>query len=205
MRPARVLVFAKAPVPGRVKTRLIPALGEQGAADLAARMLDETLRQAVLAGIGPVELVGDPDPTGPDWSEIRVPVERSVQGGGDLGQRMAKAARRTLARSEHAVLIGTDCLELGARRIAEAAGLLADHDAAIIPATDGGYVLLALRRFDPVIFEGIVWSTRSVLETTLQRMRMIAWKFHVADPLPDVDEPADLVHLPASWLSRAAE
>lgn len=203
---ARVLLFAKAPVPGRVKTRLIPALGAQAAAELAAAMLRHAVAQALTANVGPVELVAEPAPDHPSWSgHMPLGTATSAQVPGTIGDRMAAASARTLANGERAILIGADCPALTARRIAEAAKALDRHDAFIIPASDGGYVLLALRRFDPATFSGIAWSTASVLEETLERCTALGWSVAVAEPLADIDEPEDLAHLPPSWLTRAAE
>jgi glycosyltransferase A (GT-A) superfamily protein (DUF2064 family) len=118
----RILIFAKAPVAGKVKTRLIPALGAEGAAALAAEMLHRTAGEAAAAALGPVELCADPDPGHPDWkSQIPPGLDLSAQGDGDLGQRLARAARRTIEGGERILLIGTDCPGLDRVRLAEAA------------------------------------------------------------------------------------
>jgi rSAM/selenodomain-associated transferase 1 len=194
----RILVLAKAPIPDRVKTRLIPALGATGAARLARHMLDHTLGQALAAGIGPVELCASPDFAHPDWARVPLPggVETSDQGEGDLGARLARAARPPLDRGEPVLLIGTDCPELTARHLRVAATALDEHDAALYPAADGGYVLLGLRTFHPSLFADIPWSTSAVADLTLERMRVLAWRVWLGDALRDIDEPGDLAHLP---------
>jgi rSAM/selenodomain-associated transferase 1 len=199
MSATRILIFAKAPVPGRVKTRLIPALGAAGAARLALRMLEHTLGQVLDAGIGPVELCASPAVSDPDWTCCRLPhgVQTSDQGEGDLGERMARASQRALALDERVLLIGTDCPGLSARHLREAAAALENHEAAIYRALDGGYPLLGLRAFHPSLFSAIPWSTSSVAELTLARMQALAWRIWVGDELADIDEPADLVYLPA--------
>ncbi len=198
----RVLLFAKAPDPGRVKTRLIPALGADGAAALAKHMLAHALAAAIEAGVGPVELVAEPLEH-PHWATLP-PVERSAQGDGDIGERMSCAAERTIAGGEHALLIGTDCSALDGPAIAQLAALLIDHDAAIIPASDGGYVAFALARFDPSLFTGIRWSSADVLLATLDRLAALGWRVTVLAAMHDVDEPADLRHVPAAWLPAPA-
>ena len=193
MSGTRILVFAKAPLAGRAKTRLIPALGAEGAAALAAAMLERTVDEALAVGIGPVELCGDPDPAGPEWDGHRpAGVALSDQGEGDLGARMARAARRTIERGERALLIGTDCPALDCARLRAAAQALEAHDAVIHPAGDGGYVLLGLARFDETLFQDIQWSTSEVAEATIARIRVLAWPLQVRETLRDVDEPADL-------------
>ncbi len=205
LMPTRILVFAKAPVSGRVKTRLIPALGAAGAARLARRLLDHTLAQALAAGCGTVELCASPDFSAPDWAAVPLPpgVAASVQGDGDLGARLARAARRHLAQGGQVLLIGTDCPALSAVRLRAAAAALADHDAALYPALDGGYTLLGLRADHPSLFTAIPWSTAQVAAVTRARMQILGWRVWVGEALPDIDTPADLVQLP-EWLRETA-
>lgn len=195
MSGTRILIFAKAPVPGKVKTRLIPALGEEGAARIAHEMLIDTVAEAVAAGLGPPELCGDPDPTNQAWDGLRPGgyLRLSAQGEGDLGTRLEQAAQRTLLGGEKVLLIGTDCPGLDAERLAEAARRLDDHEAIIYPAEDGGYVLLGLARHDPSIFSGIVWSGATVAVDTIARIRALGWSIHIGETLRDIDEPADLI------------
>lgn len=188
----RVLIFAKAPVPGRVKTRLVPAIGEDGAADLARAFLQNTIRAAKAAGIGAVEVCADPDPADPAWGDLLTDVEVSEQGEGDLGQRLARAAEHALGTGEPILLIGTDCPDLDTRRLQAAAAALDGRDAVIHPAQDGGYVLLGLTRFDPSLFQGIAWSTDTVCAATVGRLGALGWTYLVAETLRDIDTPADL-------------
>jgi hypothetical protein len=197
MKPARIVIFAKAPVPGRVKTRLIPALGEEGAARLAARMLRDTWREAAAVTVADVELCADPDPADPAWRNF-LPKERALvagQGAGDLGERLTRAAARVTGYGQRIVLIGTDCPDLTTRRLTEACRELESHDAVIHPAFDGGYALLGLGRFDPSIFDGIAWSTPSVAAATIGRIRALGWSLHLGETLRDIDEPEDLAFL----------
>ena len=209
MSTTRIVVIAKAPQPGRVKTRLIPALGAGGAAALAARMLACTLVAAFEAAgaadtadpaLGVVELCASPAPGDPAWQGVVVPagLRWSAQGEGDLGARMAGAARRVLAGGERVLLIGTDCPALDAACLRTAAEALDEVEAVIVPSFDGGYVLLGLRRFDPSLFEGIAWSTSTVAAATRVRLDALAWSYQVLPALQDIDVPADLVHLPSA-------
>ena len=187
------MIFAKAPVAGRVKTRLIPALGPEDAAALAERMLRETVAQALASGLA-VELCGEPDPVawwnGPD-------VALTPQGGGGLGVRLERAAARVTAGGEAVLLIGADCPGLDAGRLRKAAEALKEHDAVLHPAEDGGYVLLGLRRSHPSLFAGVAWSTAAVAEQTLARIAALGWSVDVRETLADVDEPGDLRFLPS--------
>jgi rSAM/selenodomain-associated transferase 1 len=194
MMPAtRIVIFAKAPVPGAAKTRLIPALGAEGAARLAAEMLAQTLAAAVAADVGEPELCATPRPGSPEWEPFRPTNMRMTdQGTGDLGERLARAAERVLSAHERVLLIGSDCPELDADRLRTAAAHLETHDAVIHPARDGGYALLGLKRFDPLLFSDIAWSTGSVAATTIARIRALGWSLHIGETLRDVDEPEDL-------------
>ena len=198
-RPPRIVVFAKAPVAGLAKTRLIPALGAQGAARLAAAMLSHAVEQALASAVGPVELCVTPAPHDPVWSGLapQASLTWSDQGDGDLGERMARAAKRALDAGEPVLLMGTDCPELTAGRIREAAASLLAADATLVPAFDGGYVLLGLNRFDASLFAGIPWSTATVAQATRARVEQLGWSLQAMPTLHDIDEPADLRWLPA--------
>ena len=190
----RIVILAKAPVPGRAKTRLIPALGADGAAALAARMLHETARESLESDVGAVELCADPPPDHPDWIG-RIPSDdliQTAQGEGDLGARLARVARRVIEDGERALLIGTDCPGLDRNRLKAAAAALNDHDASINPAEDGGYVLLGLRRFDDSLFSEIAWSTETVAAETIAHIEALGWSLHIGETLRDMDVPEDL-------------
>ena len=194
MSGTRIVIFAKAPVPGQVKTRLIPALGEAGAARLAYRMLLDTVGEAVAARLAIPELCTEPHPLEPEWEPFlpREQLRFTAQGEGDLGERLARAAKRTLLTGEHILLIGTDCPGLDRHRLREAALALQDDDAIVHPTEDGGYALLGLRRFDPSLFGNIAWSTADVAAETIARIRALGWSLRIGATLRDVDVPADL-------------
>ena len=200
-RLTRILVFAREPAAGRAKTRLIPVLGPERAARLARVMLGHALIQAARANIGPVELVGDPHPD--TWAEPVEGVATSPQIGADLGERMGEAVERTLAAGERAIVTGTDCPGLDSARITAAAKALDAHDVAIIPATDGGYVLIGFARFDPSIFANVKWGNGDVLTATLANIEALGWGVWQGEPLPDIDDPEDLKHAPPTWLAGA--
>ena len=203
MTPAcAVIVFAKAPVAGTVKTRLAGALGAAGAARLAARMLESTTACALEAAVGPVEVCCAPDRSHPAFTALAAggTVGLSEQGDGDLGHRMHRALERALASQPGAIVIGTDAPALDADYLREAASALTRHDAVIGPAVDGGYVLIGLRRTAPAaLFDGIDWSTSRVLAQTRERLDRLGLGWAELAPLHDIDEPADLRHLPAGW------
>lgn len=202
MKTSHIIVFAKAPLPGLAKTRLIPALGAEGAARLARIMLQHTLQEALAVGVDCVELCMTPGPRDRAWMDCELPdpILRSDQGDGILGERLARASERALAAHDAVLLIGTDCPQLNSRLLHEALNALRHSEAVMIPAVDGGYVLLGLKRFDPSLFEWIAWSTSSVAEATRERISQLSWRLHCLPAVCDIDEPADLKHLPEGWL-----
>ncbi|CDS54500.1 Glycosyltransferase [Polaromonas sp. CG9_12] len=199
----RLVVFAKAPQSGVVKTRLIPALGAEGAAALAQRMLAHVLQQALQSGAGPVELCMSPPPGDPAWDHIDIPaaVLRTCQGEGDLGERMARVVRRVTAEAVQPVLLmGSDCPALTAAVIQQAACQLQAHGALLVPVADGGYVMIGLKSPCPTLFDQMPWSTASVAAETLLRMAALGLSVWRGPLLHDIDEPADLAQLPAGFL-----
>jgi len=202
MRPVRIAILAKAPRPGFAKTRLIPALGADAAAELAARMLRTTLNAATEAGVGIVELCVTPGIDDDAWAGIDIPrdVEITTQGDGDIGARMARIARRADAQGEGLLLTGTDCAEMSPTLLRDAATLLDDTDAVLHPTLDGGYALIGLNRHYPWLFDDIPWSTERVAELTLRRFAMLGWTVAVGRMLHDIDEPPDLCWLGAPML-----
>ena len=200
-----VLIFAKAPVPGQVKTRLIPVLGADGAARLAERLIAWCLDAAVAARVGPVELWCTPDAAHPACLAMaaRHGIRLAVQGKGDLGERMAHALADALARYPHALLIGTDCPSFEAADLCQAAAWLAEgQDAVLGPVEDGGYWLTGLSRPQPALFEGIAWSTRGVMAATRERPRALGLRWAELPVHWDLDRPEDLARLQADLRLR---
>jgi len=202
-----VIVFAKAPVAGYAKTRLVPALGADGAAMLARRLLENALAAALDAAVGPVELCCAPDARHPAFAGVpRIEASRLTgQGDGDLGVRMARALDRSLRHDALAIVIGTDAPALDPAYLREAAAALVSHDAVFGPAFDGGYALVGLRQPAPALFEGIAWSTPQVMAQTRERLARLALRHAELATLADIDEPADLRHLPAAWRPLALQ
>ena len=197
-----VIVMAKAPVPGFAKTRLVPALGADRAAALAERLLHATVAQAVAAAVGPVDLCCAPDRAHPAFVRHAdtAGIELSDQGEGDLGTRMARAFERWLVDGRHAVMIGTDAPALDAAMLARAASALSDADAVLVPAFDGGYALIGLRRAAPSLFDDMSWSTPAVTAQTRERLAAAGLTHIELPPVADIDDADDLVHLPPGWL-----
>ena len=190
------MIFAKAPVPGRVKTRLIPALGARRAARLQARLTHDLIGRMVEGAVCPSELwaSGARDPSFLAL-QARFGFPIRPQRGGDLGVRMELACRETLRSADAVVLVGTDCPLLTPDRIASALEMLGEVDVVLGPAEDGGYVLLALKRVDGSLFRGIPWGTERVAELTRRRLSGLGWTWHEQPPLWDLDRPEDLSRL----------
>lgn len=201
-----IIVFAKAPLPGQAKTRLIPALGSVGAARLAGLLMDLTIAECLATQATRIVLAQSPSPDDPVWRSIRLPaiVERWDQGDGDLGDRMARCAAQALACYDHVLLIGTDAPELTTERLDDCLAALKMHDAVLTPALDGGYAALGLTRFDRALFLDMPWSTDRVAAMTVARLGAAGYSVRVTAPVADIDEPADLDALPEALRERIA-
>ena len=200
---ALTIVFAKAPRAGEVKTRLIPALGAEGAASLHRQLLHRTLVTATNAGLGPVELhcaPGIEDAFLKDCAR-RYGVALAPQNGRDLGARMCHAFEEALARHARVILVGTDCPVLTEQHLRDANAALdpaqptptipGGNDAVLIPAEDGGYALIGLRQCDTRLFDGIAWGGDTVLAATRARLKLLGWRWHELETLWDIDRPED--------------
>ena len=181
-----IIVFARAPVAGQVKTRLIPRLGAEGAARLQRRLIRAALRTA--RDVGPVELHA----TRPHSWLRGLGVRLRLQRGRDLGERMYHALRRP----HPTVLIGSDAPALRAKDLRRALRLLhGGTDVVLAPAEDGGYALIAARRIDARVFAGIRWGTDEVLARTLDNLHRCGLSHRLLRTVWDVDRPADFDRL----------
>ncbi len=194
----RILVFARAPILGEVKTRLLASIDAQTVATLHEKLVLHSLNTAVESKVGPVELWCTPMVEHPFFIQCanRFRIELYPQTEGDLGKRMAHAFKETLKRSDMALLMGTDCPSLTREDLKEAKKALKEGASAVIsPAKDGGYVLIGLRQYAFTLFEGISWGTSAVLEETRQRLRRLRWNWHELSEKWDVDRPEDVERL----------
>lgn len=205
---ARILLFAKAPEPGRVKTRLLPAIGAEAAARLYEQLLCTTVARLEAAQLAPIQLWCAPDTRHPVFAGLRRRHGLSLwqQQGEGLGARMEQAAGTALREADQVLLIGGDCPALEAVHLEQALGWLASGmDAVIGPAEDGGYVLLGLRRVDPGLFRGMPWGGDRVLSETRERLRRLQWSWQELPLLWDLDRPADLERYRSQSCSEAPE
>jgi rSAM/selenodomain-associated transferase 1 len=198
-----VAVFAKAPVPGAVKTRLSPPLHATAAANLHRRLLLHTLA-TVTACANTVQLHCAPDTAHPVFAAAarRWPLTLHAQQGDDLGERMHAAFREVLAGHRAALLIGTDAPALDAVMLAAASAALSDGcDAVFVPAEDGGYALIGLTRCAARLFAGPSWGTGDVMNETRTALRDLRWRWTELAPVWDVDRPEDYARLAREgWL-----
>lgn len=194
-RAVPVLVFTRTPVPGRVKTRLIPAIGAERAANLHRAMLWRTVLTATEAGVGPVALWCNPASEHPFIAEIQrqFAIDACLQQGRDLGERMHLAFQSQPDDCAGALLVGTDCPFLEIDDLQQAAEALRDGaDAVLGPAQDGGYYLIGVRASDLAAFSGVTWGSGQVLSETRQRFRDLGWQWRELATRRDVDRPSDL-------------
>ena len=190
-----IAILAKAPVPGLAKTRLIPTIGAHAAAALQERLTERAVATALAADVGPVTIWCAPDGTHDTFLKLvarsRITLRRQPEG--DIGARMLAA---TAAGRGPTVVIGTDCPALTEVHLRGAANALRNGtDVILIPAEDGGYVLIGTRSAQPPLFAGIAWGTKTVLAET--RARIIQQRLILTEqpPLWDVDTENDLARL----------
>ena len=193
----RIAVFAKAPIPGEVKTRLAALLGADRAAGLQAGLIRHALSTAVQARVGALELWCAPDVSHPFFERCAKEFGASLkrQEGADLGERMRRAFDASFAEGAALIVIGADCPALRSTDLEEAAAQLRTHDAVIAPAEDGGYVLVGLARPAPMLFEGIAWGTSAVMGETRSKLARAGVRFKELATFWDVDRPEDYARL----------
>jgi uncharacterized protein len=194
-----LIIFTRYPEPGKVKTRLIPALGAVGAATLHQQMAQHTLGQArALRQTRPLSIqvcfTGGSVAQMQEW--LGTDVEYQVQPTGDLGDRMISAFKSAFCKGyKSTVIIGTDCPDLSTAVMQECFNALRRQDLVLGPALDGGYYLIGMRRLFPEFFTGIAWSTSEVLGETLVIAQQLNLIPILLPYLGDIDVPQDLENL----------
>ena len=186
-----VAIIAKAPIPGLAKTRLIPAIGAHAAAVLQERLTEHTVETALAASVGPVMLWCAPDPSHPSFRDLvaRHALTLKRQPAGDLGARMLAAMA---ASGRSTLVIGTDCPALTPAHLHAAANALRGAEVVLIPAEDGGYVLIGARTAHPQLFAGIAWGSASVVAETRARIAALGLASVELTSLWDIDTESDL-------------
>ena len=185
-------IFAKPPLPGIVKTRLIADIGAEKAARVYRYCLEYTLAVARQSGLDYqvflTEESDDPLFQGEDYS---------LQKGADLGARMYHAFQQLLDRgSDGALIIGTDCLDLTSMHLQAAAQSLSDHELVLLPAIDGGYALIGCTGIDPALFDSLRWSSDQVYRQTAANARKLNYRVRSLESVRDIDTLQDLENYP---------
>jgi rSAM/selenodomain-associated transferase 1 len=191
----RLLVFAKAPLAGEVKTRLQPRFTPQQSAAIHRRLVEHCLATVSTLADTVIELwVGSEHPW---WAELAATysLELHYQQGADLGERMATAFQQALPMADKVVVIGTDCPFIDVGYLQQAFQQLDKHDLVIGPADDGGYVLLGLKQPQPSLFQQVSWGSDQVLQQTLQRAQRSHLQCAQLAAHMDIDRPADVERL----------
>lgn len=191
-----LLIFVKSPVPGQVKTRLIPGIGRQRAASLYQDLLTRTLNTARRADFSAIQVWVDGNTGHPYFTRLknRHYVKLYNQRGKDLGQRMFNAIKNALRKYPFAVLIGSDCPSLSSSDLQLATEYLENKaDVVLGPADDGGYYLIGLRRNNHRLFSGIEWGKETVLAETCSRIKTLNLKIELLPRRWDVDRTTDLL------------
>ncbi|MFL6797673.1 MAG: TIGR04282 family arsenosugar biosynthesis glycosyltransferase [Xanthobacteraceae bacterium] len=192
--PVAVAVLAKAPLAGFAKTRLIPLLGAERAAQLQARLIAHAIATAISAAVGPITLWGTPDVMHPCFTALQMRgIAVAPQGEGDLGARMLEAVT---AAKQPVLVVGTDCPVLTPEHLRKAAELLrSGTDVVVYPAEDGGYVLIGMRQPEPSLFDGMAWGCKDVMNETRKRLHRLGRSWQEPVTLWDLDRPEDLERL----------
>lgn len=181
-------------MPGKVKTRLIPLIGADGAAGLQRQLTEHSLRIAREARIGPVELCCTPDREHAFFAECaaRYGIRLSDQTGCDLGERMHNALARSGTDGGGAILIGSDCPSLTAADLRDAVtALTSGYRAVFVPTEDGGYMLVGTTVSDRRLFERIAWGSSTVMAETREKLLRLGWRWQELPVRWDVDRPED--------------
>lgn len=194
-----LFVFTRFPQPGRTKTRLIPALGDRGAADVQRQMTEHLLerfqdfsRRSLSLQI---HFTGGTLAQMSGWLGSKFPTVQQLisQRQGSLGERLVAALDHGFSSGlRKIIVVGSDCPQLDSQKIVEALTLLDAHDVVLGPALDGGYYLIGLNRLCPFLFENIPWSTERVLAETEAIALHHALSIARLSPLSDIDRPEDL-------------
>lgn len=195
MKQQALIIFTKAPVAGAVKTRLIPALGADGAAALHKKLIVSCLDNAIAPQQWDSYLWCAPDPSHPLFQTVaqQYPLQLRQQTGVDLGARMFNAFESLATTYQRMVIVGTDCPQISVDHIKDVfAALKNDVDAVITPAEDGGYVLMGLTRVPAILFKNIAWGSSQVMQQTRVALRDAGLRWQELGLFWDIDRPEDL-------------
>ncbi len=189
-----VQIFAKPPVPGKVKTRLITDIGANKATEVYLYCLEYTLEVLNISTMNFEIWLTEPCP---ESGFARLPCQ--LQQGDDLGERMFFALAQGLiaGSGQPVLLIGSDCLDLKPEHLILALESLVDHDLVFLPCVDGGFAMIGCRRIEHSIFDQVIWSSDSVLSQTLENAERLDYSVDMLETVRDIDTLHDLSHYPA--------
>jgi uncharacterized protein len=191
-----LIIFSRYPEPGKTKTRMIPALGALGAAELQREMTEHTLKTAIALNLArkiaiEVHFAGGNIQLMKEW--LKEDFDYIPQVSGDLGHKMRSAFERAFTSgNQRVVIIGTDCPDINQSILTEAFNSLQHHDLVLGTAEDGGYYLIGLNRSITELFQNIIWGTEQVLNQTKSIAQQLKLDVHYLTTLADVDRPEDL-------------
>lgn len=195
-KDCHILIFAREPVLGKVKTRLQSALGIQKTYDLHSALVTYQVTEASRNSLAPIELWVSSNPKHALFQRLNGKTTVFEQSGDDLGLRMMNAASTALKRAKSVVLIGADCPSVDSAYLEQALTHLSQgKDLVVGPAEDGGYVLIGMNQVIPDLFINIPWGTDSVMSHTMQQIKVSGLTYKLLDPRWDVDRPEDLERL----------
>ncbi len=199
MNNQQLIIFTRYPEPGKTKTRLIPALGAEGAANLQFQMTETTIIKAnklsnMMSLLVEIRFAGGNFQLMKNW--LGSDLKYQEQGTGNLGERITRAFESAFNQGmKYVVIIGTDCPSLTPGMMLQAFAKLTQSDVIIGPATDGGYYLIGLKKIIPELFQGINWGTSVVLSQTVAIAQNINLAIDYLPELSDIDRPEDLEKL----------
>jgi len=185
-------IFAKPPIPGLVKTRLIPDIGAARATRVYRYCLEHTLAVARQSGLGYQLFLSDESD-----DDLFQDEAYRLQKGNNLGERMYQAIQQLLRDgADGALIVGTDCLDLSSIHLQNAAQALSDHELVLQPAFDGGYTLIGCTEIDSGLFRQVRWSSEMVYDQTVKNARELDYRIASLEYLRDIDTLQDLEHYP---------
>lgn len=189
-----ILIFSKAPVIGQVNTRLVPYITAEQAARLHEEFTHDRLRMCTSANLGDVQLWCSPDTQHQFFADCqqRYDVKLQTQSGNDLGERMSAALKTMLRRYKRIIIIGTDAPALDIDTIDAVVAELGHRDIVLVPAEDGGYVLLGASKFHQDLLDDVPWGTERVLANTVCNIKRLGLDYSLLGQCWDVDRPEDL-------------
>lgn len=190
---ALIQIFARPPVPGRVKTRLMAEIGARRATEIYRYCLNYTLNMVRSSGLTAEVWLSEPGP-----ENCYGDLQCRIQQGEDLGERMFYALRDAHARNpgEAVLLIGSDCLDFRVQHFEQALASLVDHDLAFLPSVDGGFAMIGCRRISRSIFQNVPWSSDRVMQQILENAADNCFSVDLLEPVRDIDRLDDVRFYP---------